>query len=145
MLPSKFISEAAARTLANPKTFVPGLQYGDDLGYRPLRKEISNWLSGVYGRSHHVDDICITAGASLGLANILQSFTEPTVTCAVWVVAPCYFLACPIFEDAGFTGRLRAVPEGEEGIDLEWLKRGLEGFKTKDDKTPVSYYPITGT
>jgi hypothetical protein len=38
------------------------------------------------------------------------------------MVAPCYFLACRIFEDAGFVGRLRAVPEDEEGIDVEYLE-----------------------
>lgn len=39
------------------------------------------------------------------------------------MVAPCYFLACRIFEDAGL--RAGAVWEGEEGADLEDLKRKL--------------------
>lgn len=39
------------------------------------------------------------------------------------MVAPCYFLACRIFEDAGLgTGAIR---EGEEGIDLGFLERRL--------------------
>lgn len=40
------------------------------------------------------------------------------------MVAPCYFLGCRIFRDAGV--RLRAVGEGSEGIDLEALERGLK-------------------
>ena len=50
-----------------------------------------------------------SGGASQSVANILQSFTDPEYTRAVWAVAPCYHLMCPIFEDSGFRGRLRAV------------------------------------
>ena len=39
------------------------------------------------------------------------------------MVAPCYFLACRIFEDAGL--RTRAVGEGDEGVDLVGLEKGL--------------------
>jgi DNA-binding transcriptional MocR family regulator len=41
------------------------------------------------------------------------------------MVAPTYYLACRIFADAGFDGRLRGVLEDEEGIDLEYLEEGL--------------------
>ncbi len=40
------------------------------------------------------------------------------------MVAPCYFLACRIFEDAGL--RMRAIEEGDGGIDLVALEKGLE-------------------
>ncbi|KAJ1331809.1 kynurenine/2-aminoadipate aminotransferase [Microdochium nivale] len=73
-----------------------------------------------------VDQITITGGASQSLANILASFTDPSYTRAVWMVAPAYFLACPIMADAGFGGRMRAVPEGDEGIDLGFLSAELE-------------------
>lgn len=49
-------------------------------------------------------------------------FTDPVYT-RVWMVAPCYFLACRIFEDAGLM--TRAVGEGDEGVDLVGLEREL--------------------
>ncbi|KAH9883794.1 Aspartate/tyrosine/aromatic aminotransferase [Xylariomycetidae sp. FL2044] len=71
------------------------------------------------------EKITITGGASQSVACILQSFTDPVATRAVWMVAPCYFLACPIFADAGFGDRLQAVPEDDEGIDLVRLEEGM--------------------
>lgn len=39
------------------------------------------------------------------------------------MIEPTYFLACPIFEDGGFRGRLRGIPEGkgDDCVDLEFL------------------------
>ncbi|KAI8946028.1 pyridoxal phosphate-dependent transferase [Xylaria longipes] len=78
---------------------------------------------------NEVDRITITGGASQSLACLLQSFTDPARTLAVWVVAPCYFLACPIFADAGFAGRMRAVPEDEEGVDTAILEREMRALE----------------
>ena len=69
--------------------------------------------------------ICITGGASQNLACILQVFSDPLFTRNVWMVSPTYFLACRIFEDSGFHGRLRSVPEDEEGVDIEYLRKAL--------------------
>lgn len=42
------------------------------------------------------------------------------------MVEPTYFLACPIFEDNGFMGKLRGIPENsEEGLDIEFLRREI--------------------
>ena len=51
------------------------------------------------------------------------------------MVAPCYFLACRIFEDAGL--RCRAVGEGSEGIDLVGLERGLVESEREDGDLKV--------
>ena len=40
------------------------------------------------------------------------------------MVAPCYFLACRIFGDAGL--KVNAIGEGDEGVDLVALEQGLE-------------------
>ena len=45
------------------------------------------------------------------------------------MVEPTYFLACTIFQDAGFAGRLRGVPENENGIDISFLAKSLEEFE----------------
>ena len=45
------------------------------------------------------------------------------------MVAPCYYLACRIFEDAGL--ETTAVGEGKEGVDLIALEAGLEKSENK--------------
>jgi len=124
-LPAGQLREAALDLLSNPTEYVPALQYGPDPGSQALREELSRWLARMYSVSPDPERICITGGASQNLARILQRFTDPRFTRMVWMVAPCYYLACPIFEDAGFSGRLRAVPEDPEGIDIAYLARGL--------------------
>lgn len=126
LLPASALQKASATVLSDPSIFVPALQYGADAGYQPLRESIATWLSDFYGVDESADRIAITGGASQSIACILQSYTDPSYTQAVWMVAPCYFLACPIFRDSGFNGRLRAVPEGGEGIDLEYLEREIK-------------------
>ncbi|KAK3307630.1 pyridoxal phosphate-dependent transferase, partial [Chaetomium strumarium] len=127
--PAAQLQAAACRALSDPSIAVPALQYAPDPGYQPLREELARWLSMHYnhypGPPIDADQIAITGGASQGLACVLQSFTDPGYTRAVWVNAPCYHLVCPIFEDAGFARRLRAVPEDEAGIDVAWLERAL--------------------
>ncbi|KAM7190749.1 pyridoxal phosphate-dependent transferase [Rhypophila sp. PSN 637] len=132
LLPSDLLSSGTQRLLSDPSIYIPALQYGPDPGYQPLREELAAWLGKTYQVASSAEEICITGGASQSIANLLVSFTDPSYTKAVWCIAPCYFLACPIFEDAGFKGRLRAVPEDGEGVDLEFLRRGLQGFEGKN-------------
>lgn len=52
-----------------------------------------------------------------------------------------YMLAFRIFEDAGFHGKLRAIPEDEEGLDMEYLRREIkkseERAKSEGNHAPV--------
>jgi DNA-binding transcriptional MocR family regulator len=121
LLPNQSLLAAASTALTDPAIFVPALQYGPDPGYQPLRERIAAWLAPAYGVQPEAERICVTGGASQGLACVLQSFTDPGYTRAVWVVAPMYFLAGPIFEDSGFygrDGRLRGFGEDGEGGDV---------------------------
>lgn len=58
---------------------------------------------------------------------MLDVYTDPEYTRNIWIVAPAYFLAFRIFEDAGLGvgGKMRAVAEDEEGVDIEVLKREI--------------------
>lgn len=145
LLPAERLRAATNHVLSDPATSVLALQYGLDPGYQPLRQELAQWLGGAYGQGGDDDAadperLCVTGGASQGLACILASFSEPGHTLAVWVSAPCYFMACPIFEDAGFAGRMRAVAEDEEGVDLVALEEGMRREEARaEENGPVSW------
>ncbi|KAI9856904.1 MAG: hypothetical protein M1813_008741 [Trichoglossum hirsutum] len=127
LLPIDDVRVATATVLSNPSIAIPGLLYGPDLGYAPLREEIAKWLTGFYAPSSPIaaNRICISGGASQNLACVLQTFSDPLYTTNIWMVAPTYHLACQIFEDAGFAGKLRAVPEDEEGVDMDFLREEI--------------------
>lgn len=132
ILPVNHLQTAHNELLTNPEVYVPALQYGSDPGSDELRAELSRWLANMYGVAPDPSRVSISGGASQNLARILQTFTEPSYTQAVWMVAPCYYLACPIFEDFGFSGRLRAVPEDAEGINIEYLASKLQAMDSGD-------------
>lgn len=148
LLPADLLSAACQRVLADPVESVPILQYGPDPGYQPLRVSLAQWLGQHYGVEPDANRICVSGGASQNLACILQSFTDPNYTRAVWMVAPCYHLSFGIFEDSGFAGRLRAVPEDDEGLDIEELERRMiawesaEKLKSQREVSTKSHSPI---
>ena len=143
LLPTVAIQAAAQAALSDPAISTPGLLYGPDPGYQPLRESISSWLSRFYGNplqdgetaADRAERICITGGASQNLACMLQVFTDPLYTRA-WMVAPCYFLACRIFDDSGL--KMTAVGEGEEGVDLKALEDGLKAYERDVEVAEVS-------
>jgi len=67
---------------------VPGLLYGPDPGYQPLRESISKWIWGFQHpealEGGDPERICITGGASQNLACLLQVFSDPAVTRGKW-------------------------------------------------------------
>ena len=133
LLPVAQIRAAAEACLADHTISTPGLLYGPDEGYQPLREQVAAWLTSFYGPGDPIspERICITGGASQNLACILQVFSDPIYTRNVWMVSPTYFMACRIFEDSGFGGRLRSVPEDDTGIDIAFLREGLR--KSEED------------
>lgn len=127
LLPVVQIKAATNVALSDPEIYTPGLLYGPDPGYEPLRRSLAAWLTTFYTPKDAVsaERICITGGASQNLACILQVSTDPIYTRNIWMVSPTYFMACRIFEDSGFYGQLKSVPEDNEGVDIHFLKEGL--------------------
>lgn len=125
--PVSALKEGSATVLSTREISDPALGYGPDDGHPPLREQIAQWLTSFYAPINPVgsERICITGGASQNLACLLQVFSDPVYTRNIWVVAPTYYLACRIFDDAGFAGKMRAVPEDEEGLDIEYLTREI--------------------
>ncbi|KAH8893990.1 PLP-dependent transferase [Thozetella sp. PMI_491] len=129
LFPATAISQAAGGALSTDALIANALIYGPEAGEPRLRENLASFLSDFYQPSAgpiSPDRIFVTNGASGALSSILSRFTDPAVTRRVWMVEPTYFLACPTFQDFGFNGRLRGVPEDDEGIDLAYLRRGLE-------------------
>lgn len=129
------------------------LKYGPEHGDLSLRSNLGAWLASSYGapadRPIGGDRIIVTNGASNGLAVILQKFADVNVTRHIWMVEPTYFLACPVFRDAGYGDCIRGVPEGPDGIDLAYFERALEEAAREEaalpsrlaSKTPKNGYP----
>ena len=107
--------------------------YGPDPGDIRLRKALARWLSEFYAPREPIDAarITITGGASQNLGCVVQTFTDPVYTRNVWIVSPTYMLVFRILDDAGLHHKLRAVPEDEEGIDIEYLERELKKSERK--------------
>lgn len=136
LLPAHLLRTSATEALTNPSIKDTALHYGADEGYEPLRTHIAAWLSNFYQPCAPItaSRICITGGASQNLACVLQVYTDPIYTRNVWMVAPTYFLAARILDDAGFAGRLRGIPEDDEGINLDFLEEGLRAAEETAQK-----------
>lgn len=135
--PSRQLLDAASDILTSEES-ANALMYGPDPGYQPLRESTVKWLSEVYSTgpdSISPDRICITNGASASLQNILLRFTDPSYTRRIWMIEPAYFLACPIFDDVGYQGMLRGVPEDDEGLDINYLEQALEDLDAQANGT----------
>jgi DNA-binding transcriptional MocR family regulator len=128
LLPIKQLAQASHQLLLNnAAAAVKNLEYGDALGLPELRKQIASLLNLFYQKSR-VDstNICITAGASFALPTILNVLTDSAITKCIWVVSPCFYMACRMFEDVGFAGKIKAVPErGDGSVDVEALDQAM--------------------
>lgn len=145
LLPVALMKAAAGVALSDSTVSILSLSYAPDAGFQPLREQLAAWLGAFYAQKLvpiKADRICITGGASQNMACILQGFTDPVYTRHIWMVSPTYFLACRIFDDAGFKGRLRSVPEDAEGIDVAFLRNALrrsdEEAAVNGNRKPVS-------
>lgn len=140
LLPTTLIKHAATAALNNPQIATDALSYGPDPGYEPARVAIARWLTDSYATPSPItpDRLCITGGASQNLGSLMGVYTDPAYTRTIWIVAPAYFLSFRIFEDAGFAGKMRAVPEDEEGVDIAFLEREVRKSEEQRQHVRVS-------
>ncbi|KAI8304090.1 hypothetical protein K4K59_012909 [Colletotrichum sp. SAR11_240] len=140
LFPKKQLADAAQAILLNDDIAAKALVYGPDQGQDSLREALAKWLSDFYQPSAGAissQRLFITNGASATLSMLLTRFTDPEFTRCIWMIEPTYFLACPSFQEAGFEGRMRGVPEDDEGIDLDYLREGLLGMETREPPDPA--------
>ena len=143
LLPLSSFRAAANAALSEPSIAEPALLYGPDGGYEPLKEALAVWLGSFYKPRAPISpqQLCITGGASQNLACILQVYTDPVYTRNIWMVSPTYYLACRIFEDSGFHGKLKSVPEDKGGIDInylrEWISKSENEAQKKGNVKPV--------
>jgi hypothetical protein len=133
LLPTQLLDKAAHNVLKDRAIAFPALSYGPDPGDPRLRKNVASWLTKFYQPADTITEerICITGGASQNLACLLQVYSDPVFTRNVWIVAPAYMLSFRVFEDAGFHKKLRAIPEDDEGIDIEYLRSEIRKSESK--------------
>ncbi|KAL1598706.1 Valine--pyruvate aminotransferase [Paraconiothyrium brasiliense] len=103
---------------------------------------MASWLTNFYQPAAPISEerIAVTGGASQNLACLLQVFTDPAHTRNVWIVAPAYMLAFRIFDDSAL--KLRAVPEDDEGIDIEYLRREIRKSEARARAQPNGEQPL---
>ncbi|KAL5113703.1 Valine--pyruvate aminotransferase [Pleosporales sp. CAS-2024a] len=145
LLPTQLLDRATHNVLKNRAVAYPAMCYGPDAGDPRLLKHVAHWLTSFYQPADAIteDRICITGGASQNLACILQVYSDPVYTRNVWIVAPAYMLSFRIFEDAGFSKKLRAVPEDNQGIDIAFLRQQIRtsehNAKENGNNKPAKY------
>ncbi|KAL6705633.1 Valine--pyruvate aminotransferase [Coniothyrium glycines] len=147
LLPTHLLEKATQDVLKNPNIAYPAMCYGPDQGDPRLRNNIASWLTDFYCPRDTIsaDRICITGGASQNLACLLQDFTDPVYTRNAWIVAPAYMLSFRIFEDSGFHKKMRAIPEDDQGIDLDFLRREIRRSEDRalaEGNTEPQFKPI---
>ncbi|KAK5269361.1 Valine--pyruvate aminotransferase [Exophiala xenobiotica] len=145
LLPTAVLQEASREVLADTDRATEALLYGPASGETSLKKALTTYLSQFYSSPWTKPSrLTVTAGASASLANILQVYTDPGYTKNVIMVTPTYFLATRIFEDNGFAGRLKGVPEDEEGLDIDRLREILAVAEMKGPRGPRTKRPLGG-
>ncbi|SCU78243.1 LADA_0A04632g1_1 [Lachancea dasiensis] len=117
------------------------LVYGVDSGSLWVRESICNLSNQAFRLENDErakskpEYINLTSGASYGMLNLLLQTTLPHTgyTRQAFVVSPTYFLINNAFIDAGFRGKITAIREKGDGLDLETLQERLDYFVKADE------------
>ncbi len=126
---------AADRALMHHRS--ESLQYGRPFGLPAMREWIAAYMRDD-GVDVQPDDVLVVNGAKHGIELICRLFAEDG-DCVV-VTAPTYFSAIPILRSFGL--EFLEIPQDEEGLDVEALRRRLRDRKQKGDALPKFLYDV---
>lgn len=113
------------------------LNYGEPVGYRPLRQAISAYLRAARGVRCEPEQIIITAGSQQALDLVVRVVLDPGDT--AWIEDPGYAGVWAVLRAAGV--RVDPIPIDTEGFDVEL------GMQRSPDArlvyvTPSHQYPL---
>ena len=132
LLPVDILNASFHAVIQDRSLHSKALDYGPNAGDPRVREVIAAWLCRRYSNPHpSIARVSVTGGASQNLACILQCYTSPAYTHSVYLVAPTYHLVCEIFKDHHYAGRLKAIPEDEQGLDIEFLDKKMRADLSK--------------
>lgn len=138
LLPVDILNASFQNIIQNRSLRSKVLNYGPNAGDAHIREVIAAWLCRRYSIANPSSArISVTGGASQNLACILQCYTSPEYTHSIYLVAPTYHLVCDIFEDHHFSGRLKAIPEDDHGLDVEFLEKTMRADSSKFANVPA--------
>lgn len=117
------------------------LVYGSDNGSAWVRACIAEFSNRAFklpvssNAATRPEHLNLTSGASYGIMNILLQTTLPHTgyTKQAFIVTPTYFLVNKAFLDAGFTGKITAVEEKGDGLDLAFLEAKLKSCENSSN------------
>ena len=118
--PAKEIAEISARVLAERP--IAALQYSVTEGYTPLRKRLTDYMSGRHRVGRGFDDILITSGAQQVMDLLTKSLCNEgdVVICE----APSFIGSLNTFRS--YRARLRGVPMEHDGMNIALLEHALK-------------------
>lgn len=115
-------------------------QYGEVLGYTPLRKKIVNYANNCLKINCAVENIMLTQGAQQGINLLAEYFLD--VGDGIVVEAPSYIGALEAFEAKA--PAFYEVPVREDGMDMDVLEETLMQHDVKLIYTIPNFQNPTG-
>lgn len=139
-IPRQQILIACEAVLANPQKYRASLNYGGAQGSPNLiesikKFHIDNRIGGITEDTFNTRDIVIGAN---GATSLLESITHLLPAGIVFTADPMYYIYCNDLDRKGFT--VVAIPEDNEGLQTDLLKRKLEALGSR--KAAIQFFYV---
>ncbi|KAH8553451.1 pyridoxal phosphate-dependent transferase [Umbelopsis sp. PMI_123] len=146
LMPIDMMATACQSGLSCNEDAWNSFQYGPEAGDLAFREELAVLLSTQTFGLHQTSmvqshTIACTSGASQSFVNLLSLLTDPIHTSHVFLQSPTYHLVFQMVKDRGFDqNQLVAVPEDDDGIQVDWLEQKLNELQIGDSPAHPRYY-----